>query len=226
MILPVLVGYIPDDMVRAIAAFLDFCYLVRRLVFTPEILDDVDAALKRYYGLWEAFRDTLEKGIFSIKQHIISHYREQAEETGAPVGICMSITESKHIDAVKKPYRRSNRHNAIWQILLTNQRLDKLAAARDDFIRRGMLPPDPQKPNTTPHNPRQGNSHDNTNPSTTLAEDDIDDLSSDRVVDDNDINDTELLFDTPISQRPPPSLSLTRSRCAGASSNETNRRPV
>ena len=222
MILPALVSYIPDDMVQAIAAFLDFCYLIRRPVFTPEILDDVDAALKRYYGLREAFRDTLEKGIFSIKQHIISHYREQAEETGAPVGICMSITESKHIDAVKKPYRRSNRHNAIWQILLTNQRLDKLSAARADFTRRGMLSPDPQKSNATPYNSGPGNSHDNTNPSTALAEDDIDDLSRDRVVDDDNVNDAELLFDSPIGERPP----LSRSRRAGASTNEMNRRPI
>ncbi len=41
--------------------------------------------------------------------------------------------------AVKKPYRRSNKHNALFQILLTNERNDKLAAARVDFTARGML---------------------------------------------------------------------------------------
>ncbi len=41
--------------------------------------------------------------------------------------------------AVKKPYRRSNKHNALFQILLTNERNDKLAAARVDFTGRGML---------------------------------------------------------------------------------------
>ncbi|EGO21962.1 hypothetical protein SERLADRAFT_441174 [Serpula lacrymans var. lacrymans S7.9] len=58
---------------------------------------------------------------------------------GAPNGLCSSITESKHIKAVKEPWRRSNRYNALGQMLLTNQRLDKLAASQVDFIERGML---------------------------------------------------------------------------------------
>ncbi|KAG6809101.1 hypothetical protein H0H92_001624, partial [Tricholoma furcatifolium] len=41
--------------------------------------------------------------------------------------------------AVKKPWRRSSRYNALGQMLLINQRLDKLAASRVDFQRRGML---------------------------------------------------------------------------------------
>ena len=58
---------------------------------------------------------------------------------GAPNGLCSSITESKHIKAVKKPYRRSSHYEALGQMLLINQRLDKLAAARVDFQKRGML---------------------------------------------------------------------------------------
>lgn len=58
---------------------------------------------------------------------------------GAPNGLCSSITESKHIKAVKEPWRRSNRFEALAQMLLTNQRLDKLAASRVDFAKRRML---------------------------------------------------------------------------------------
>ena len=58
---------------------------------------------------------------------------------GAPNGLCSSITESKHIPSVKKPCDRSNHCNALGQILLTNQRLDKLTAAHVDFESRGML---------------------------------------------------------------------------------------
>ncbi|KAJ7759411.1 hypothetical protein DFH07DRAFT_772221 [Mycena maculata] len=58
---------------------------------------------------------------------------------GAPNGLCSSITESKHIKAVKKPYRRTNHNKPLSQILLTNQRLDKLAAAHIDFATCGML---------------------------------------------------------------------------------------
>jgi hypothetical protein len=58
---------------------------------------------------------------------------------GAPNGLCSSITESKHIKAVKEPWRQSSRYKALGQMLLTNQQLDKLAAARIDFSTRGML---------------------------------------------------------------------------------------
>lgn len=58
---------------------------------------------------------------------------------GAPNGVCSSITEAKHIKAVKEPWRRSNRNKPLKQMLFTNQRLDKLAAARVDFTQRGML---------------------------------------------------------------------------------------
>ena len=58
------------------------------------------------------------------------------------MGLTSSITESRHITAVKKPWRRSNRYEALGQMLITNQRLDKLTAARNNFIACGMLPPE------------------------------------------------------------------------------------
>jgi hypothetical protein len=77
---------------------------------------------------------------FSLpRQHAIKHYPEHITSFGAPNGLCSSITENKHIKAVKKPYRRSNRFKALGQMIRTNQRLDKLAAARRDFQRRRML---------------------------------------------------------------------------------------
>lgn len=58
---------------------------------------------------------------------------------GSPNGLCSSITESRHITAVKRPWRRSSRHNALLQMLRMNTRLSKLAAARVEYGRRGML---------------------------------------------------------------------------------------
>ena len=51
----------------------------------------------------------------------------------------MSIMESKHIRAVKEPWRWSNRNQPLGQMLVTNQRLGQLAAAQADFMARGML---------------------------------------------------------------------------------------
>ncbi|KAH7917121.1 hypothetical protein BV22DRAFT_1108625 [Leucogyrophana mollusca] len=42
-------------------------------------------------------------------------------------------------NAVKEPWRRSSRNRALGQMLLTNQRIDKLAASRVNFTARGML---------------------------------------------------------------------------------------
>jgi hypothetical protein len=47
--------------------------------------------------------------------------------------------ESKHIKAVKEPWRHSSRFKVLGQMLLINQRLDKLAASCVDFCVHGML---------------------------------------------------------------------------------------
>ena len=67
------------------------------------------------------------------------HYHDHIKNFGAPNGLCSSITESKHITAVKQPWCQSNKHTALPQMLKSNERLDKLAAARADFTARGML---------------------------------------------------------------------------------------
>jgi len=58
---------------------------------------------------------------------------------GALNGLCLSITESKHIKAMKRPYHRSSHNKSLGQMLVTNQHIDKLAAARVNFSECGML---------------------------------------------------------------------------------------
>lgn len=126
----------------AISAFLDVCYLARRSDINESALKTFENALNKFYMHREIFQTTgvRPKGFSLPRQHSLSHYRHLIQEFGAPNGICSSITESRHITAVKKPWRRSNRYDALGQMLLTNQWLDKLAAARVDFVNRGMLP--------------------------------------------------------------------------------------
>ena len=80
-----------------------------------------------------------EDGFGLPHQHSMAHYSGFIWLFGALNGLCSSITEAKHIKAVKEPWRRSNRHNPLGQMLWVNQRLDKLAAARIDFTSWGML---------------------------------------------------------------------------------------
>lgn len=129
-------------MLQAISAFTEFCYLARRSVLTDESIQQLEDALKRYYQFRDVFKETGVRpdGFSSLpRQHALGHYPRHIREFGAPNGLCSSITESKHIKAVKEPWRRSNKFEALGQMLLTNQRLDKLAAARADYAERGML---------------------------------------------------------------------------------------
>ncbi|KAE9399341.1 hypothetical protein BT96DRAFT_965641 [Gymnopus androsaceus JB14] len=133
--LPAIVGHVPSQMVKAIQAFLEFCYLARRDVIDEDTLSAMDTALMRFHQHREIFRTTgvrPEGTRWSIIEYLIQQF-------GAPNGLCSSITESKHIKAVKCPWRRSSKHNALGQMLITNQHLDKLATYRIDLESQGML---------------------------------------------------------------------------------------
>jgi hypothetical protein len=134
-------GYAPVDVTRTFNAFLDFCYIARKSVLTEDDLEALDTALRRFHHYREFFRDAgvRPEGFSLPRQHALVHYHCHIKNFGAPNGLCSSITESKHISAVKKPWRRSSRHHALRQMLTTNTRNDKLAAARVDFFSRGML---------------------------------------------------------------------------------------
>ena len=127
-------------MVRAIRAFLEFCYIARKNVLTEDDLSGLQSALSRFHQYREIFITTGIRNHFSLpRQHSMVHYFSLIRLFGAPNGLCSSIMESMHIRAVKEPWRRSNCHQPLGQMIVTNQRLDQLAAARTDFERRGML---------------------------------------------------------------------------------------
>ena len=123
------------------ATFLDFCYLARRAEHDTDTLAVMDDALNRFHELRVIFTEVgvREDGFNLPRQHALVHYVRAIQLFGSPNGLCSSITESKHIDAVKRPWRRSNRNEPIGQILRTLARKSKLAAARAEFGRRGML---------------------------------------------------------------------------------------
>ncbi|KAG2109010.1 uncharacterized protein F5147DRAFT_576357, partial [Suillus discolor] len=138
--LPAIEGYVPVDVVRSFRALLEFCYLVRRNVINEKSLSEIEDALTRFHTYREIFKTTGVVTTFSLpRQHSMVHYARLIRLFGAPNGLCSSITESKHIKAVKEPWRRSGRYKALGQMLLTNQCLDKLAMSRVDFRFRGML---------------------------------------------------------------------------------------
>lgn len=128
-------------MVRTVRALIEFCYLARRNIHDTRSLSAMQDALERFHRYRVIFEECgIRAAGFNLpRQHSLQHWIKLIRAFGAPNGLCSSITESKHIKAIKEPWRRSNRFKALGQILLTNQRLDKLAASRVDFTSRGML---------------------------------------------------------------------------------------
>ncbi|KAG2037780.1 hypothetical protein BDR03DRAFT_933822 [Suillus americanus] len=154
--LPAIEGHVPDDVVQCFRAFLKFCYLVRQDIIMENMLEEIKEALDRFHCYHKIFQETSVRfdGFSLPCQHSLMHYVMLIHIFGTPNGVCSSVTESKHIKAVKEPWRRSSKFNALGQMLLTNQHLDKLAAARTDFMACGMLGP---HPNISQQDP----SHDN-----------------------------------------------------------------
>jgi hypothetical protein len=109
-------------MIQAIRAFLEFCYIVRRDIVDTKSLDNLEDALGRFHTHRKIFQECgIRADGFNLpRQHSLMHYHHLIREFGAPNGLCSSITESKHIKAVKEPWRRSNRFNALWCIYLLN----------------------------------------------------------------------------------------------------------
>ncbi|KAG2159509.1 uncharacterized protein EDB93DRAFT_1237593 [Suillus bovinus] len=117
----------------------DFKVLMKNVIMEDTILQ-IEDALRRFHHYRPIFLKLSIVPTFSLPhQHAIKHYPDLICLFGAPNSLCSSMTENKHIKAVKQPWRWSNRYNALRQMLVTNQRLDKLAALHVDFTKHGML---------------------------------------------------------------------------------------
>lgn len=104
--LPALEGYVPDDMVQCIGAFLNFYYLARRSSHNNQTLHEMEQALNRFHSLHSVFIDVgiCPDGFTLLRQHALEHFIDGIRLFGAPNGVCTSIVESKHIRAIKRPY--------------------------------------------------------------------------------------------------------------------------
>ncbi|KAI0283466.1 hypothetical protein BC826DRAFT_1093834 [Russula brevipes] len=137
--LPAIVGHVPSEWF-GIKCFHGILLSCRHSEIDEDTLAAIQDAVGRFHQERQIFIEAGIREDFSLpRQHSLTHYQDLILLFGAPNGLCSSITESKHIKAVKEPWRRSSRNQPLGQMLLTNQRLDKLAASRVNFQARGML---------------------------------------------------------------------------------------
>ena len=136
-------AFVPPEIVKTLATFLDFYYIARHDIITEDLLKQLNTALQKFHKARQVFSGTVRavgpSGFSLPRQHAMVHYYDHIKNFSAPNSLCSSITELKHITAVKHPWRRSNKHSALSQMLKSNERLDKLAAAHVDFAAHGML---------------------------------------------------------------------------------------
>ena len=86
-------------------ALLEFCYLVRYNVITDTMLAAIQEALEHFHQYHQVFHPDVVNTFSLPRQHAMTHYPNLIHLFGAPNGLCSAITESKHIKAVKWPYR-------------------------------------------------------------------------------------------------------------------------
>ena len=93
-------------MVKTLRHFLEFCYLVRRSSIDEDGLAVVDQEVASFQKERIVFQDEgVRPDGFSLpRQHSMGHYHPLIQDFGAANGLWTSITESKHIKAVKKPW--------------------------------------------------------------------------------------------------------------------------
>ncbi|KAG2053668.1 hypothetical protein BDR06DRAFT_982727 [Suillus hirtellus] len=127
-------GTFKDHLITWVEEYLEVTYRTYE-VYLPAIESHVSLEIV------QAFH-TLLDFCYYVCQNIISEttlMQIQDALASAPNSLCSSITESKHIKAVKEPWQHSSHFNALSQMLQTNQRLDKLAAMQADFTSQGMM---------------------------------------------------------------------------------------
>ena len=139
--LPAIQGYVPNTMVKALQAFLDFCYIVWCDVHDTQSLEALEDSLDWFHQHHKIFKTSRVclNGFNLPCSHAAVHYLHLIQAFGALNRLRSSITKSKHIKVVKEPWHQSSCWEALKQMLTTNSHLDKLLAVQVDFASHGML---------------------------------------------------------------------------------------
>lgn len=129
--LPMMAGYVADDVVNLARAILDFTYRAQAARMSDEDIAAMEEALQEIH----AAKDVLIKiGVFKgperfdniIKLHMVSHYAHSIRELGTPDGYSTEAPEALHSENVKEGWRASNKVDALPQMIRHVQRLEAL----------------------------------------------------------------------------------------------------
>jgi len=138
--LAAIAGYIPSMMVQSIATFMDACYIAHHNTITAPALEHSHKCIDKFHKLQNIFIESDVWNLISLPhQHALKHFYNSIHLFGSPNGLCSSITESKHIKAVKEPWHQSSQYQAFIQMLQIIMRMEKMTALHRIFLDHGML---------------------------------------------------------------------------------------
>ena len=137
--LPAIKGHVPVEMVHTVCDLIEFSYLIHQDIHNTQALKAVDN-IKSFHTNCEIFKTTGVIEIFNYPcQHSLKHYVTLIYAYSAPSSLCSSMTEKKHIKAVKKPWRCLSHCKALKQMFLMIQWLDKLSTSHVHIKVNGMF---------------------------------------------------------------------------------------
>ncbi|KAF7296170.1 hypothetical protein HMN09_01085500 [Mycena chlorophos] len=73
--IPAIAGHVPNEMLQAVSALVEFCYLVRRSVITEDTLQAIDDAVERFHRYREAFRLSRPDGASTNSKQLASDFK-------------------------------------------------------------------------------------------------------------------------------------------------------
>jgi hypothetical protein len=100
----------------------------------------MESLLQEFHNVRAFFLESnVMSKVAAPQQHALSHYVHSIKLFGALNGLCSSITESKQIDSVKKPWRNSSRNAPIFQMMTRISRLEKISSLTSYLTSLGMM---------------------------------------------------------------------------------------
>jgi hypothetical protein len=123
--LGVITGLVPDQVVLAVQAFLDFLYYAQYQSHTENTLSRMQNALDRFHANKSIFIELGIREDFNIpKLHSMDHYIQSIRSLGSCDGYNTELPERLHIDYAKKAYQASNGRDYVIQMTTWLQRQD------------------------------------------------------------------------------------------------------
>src|SRR6266702_6174930 len=116
--LPLLGGWAPLCVVRAVCTILDFIYLAQYPSHTTDTLNHLEASLAQFHDNKDAFIDLgVHKNFLIPKFHSLLHYKSSITIFGTTDNYNMEQSEHLHIDLAKDAYCATNHKDEYCHVL-------------------------------------------------------------------------------------------------------------